>query len=117
MRPLLSVKEPIDGTISLAQLDGQLSFRLRHLAPQPLQIFLQWLIIGLLSQGQRKPAIGRRKIARGTYAGGIKRAPRTPGPWIGLLCRGPQHSKPRNPVLPRSAPQDLFLPLGDLIKP
>lgn len=101
---------------SLAQLDRQLPLRLRHLSPQSLQVLLQRLVIGLLSQGQGKPTIGCGEIARRTYSRRVERAQRNHCAWIGLLGCGPQHSKSSIAVLPLSASIDVFFALGDLIK-
>jgi hypothetical protein len=46
----------------LAQLDGQLPLRLRHLAPQLLQVGLNTRVVGLFPQCPREPSIRRRKI-------------------------------------------------------
>ena len=48
----------------MAQLDSQLPLRLRHFAPQLLQIALHGLVVGLLPQRQREPPIGGGKIVR-----------------------------------------------------
>jgi len=52
----------------LAQLDRQLSLRLRHLAPEFLQVILQPLILRLFVQSEGKPAIRRRQITGRTRA-------------------------------------------------
>ena len=103
--------------VSLTQPDRQLSLRLRHLRPQPLQIFLQRLIIRLLAQRQSKPAVSRRKIARHANARRIKRAQRNHRFRIRFLCSRSQHPQATIAVLSHPAPTiNIFFAFTDLIE-
>jgi hypothetical protein len=54
---------------SLTEFDGELSLGLGHLAPEFLQIILQWLAVGLLVQSHGEPAICSGQVSWGARSG------------------------------------------------
>ena len=97
---------------SLAQLDRQLPLRLRHFAPQLLQICLHRLVTGILAQRQGKPAIRGGKIVRRTQSCRVQGAHLDHGFGICAFRRRLQQTHPAVAVLGHAASIKIFLRLA-----
>jgi hypothetical protein len=94
---------------SLAQLDRQLPLRLRHFAPEFLQVRLHRLIVGILPQGHGEPAIRRWKVVRSAQSRRIEGAHFDHGFGIRLCRRWFQQAHSALAILTRASGINIFL--------
>src|SRR5579863_2760159 len=100
------------GSRLLTELNCQLPFRLRHFAPQFLQVGLHGHVVRILAQSQREPAIRRGQIMGSAQARRVQSPHFAHSRGIRLIGRRLQQAHAAIAILRYAASINIFLRLG-----